>query len=199
MPNVYLYNPFKSDCIESLIDSWVNTEIERGWKKELVRVRHGQDKPLGVVGPKDTLYIIGHGDVQANRICDRTSIDEGAPEILHPQDLAARLVTDGLKDRSFTIKIYSCLAARGFMDSFAANAAQQIKLKVGSLGGLSCKFTIYGYNEIVSILVKHPQTGEYGKFVGELKEDVTGAGADTIEITQARASTSKKLLVSPGF
>ncbi|MBE4749115.1 hypothetical protein G4177_13180 [Corallococcus sp. ZKHCc1 1396] len=199
MPNVFLYNPFKSDCIEDLIDRWVNAEEARGWKKDLVRVRHGPNKPLDDLEPGDTLYIIGHGDVTPNRICDRASSDGGTPEILHPPQLAARLFADGLTDKAITIKIYSCLAARGVLDSFATNAALQIKQKCGSSGGLSCKFNIYGYDEIVSILVLNPQTGEYGKFVGELKEDVTGVGEDTIELTTRKAKSSRKLLVKKGF
>jgi len=196
MANVYLYNPFESDCIEDLIDQWMSAEEKRGWTKNLVRVRHGEGKPLGDLDKGDTLYIIGHGDVQANRICDRTSSLGATPEVLTPDKLAARLKTDGLTDKSIKIKIYSCLAARGVMDSFARNAAQQIKLKCGSTGGLSCRFTIYGYNEIVSVLVNHPTQG-YGKFVGELKKDVGGT-EDIIELTDKKASSSREILVRPG-
>ncbi|GMU08195.1 hypothetical protein [Corallococcus caeni] len=196
MPNVFLYNPFESDFIENLINRWVNTERERGWKKNLVRARYGTDeKPLADLEAGDTLYVIGHGDVQANKMCDRTSHEGLDPEILHPEELARRLKEDGLTDKKIKIKIYSCLAARGVLDSFATNAAMQIKLKIGSTGGLSCKFTIYGYNEIISVLIKNPLNNEYGKFVGELKEDVEGG----IEVTEQRASSSRKVLVKPGF
>lgn len=199
MPRVFLYNPFESDCIEDLIDRWIQAEKDRGWLKDLVRVRHGQDKPLDDLKPGDTLYIIGHGDVTPNRMVDRGPTEGGTREILQPHELAERVRADGLTDRAITIKIYSCLAARGIMDSFATNAAIQIKLKCGSNGGLSCKFNIYGYDEIVSILVLNPLTGKYGKFVGELKKDVTGAGEDTIELTKVRASSSRRLLVKKGF
>ncbi|WP_147445809.1 hypothetical protein [Corallococcus aberystwythensis] len=199
MPRVFLYNPFESDCIEDLIDRWIKAEVARGWTKELVRVRHGPDKPLDDLKPGDTLYIIGHGDVTPNRMVDRAASDGGTPEVLQPHELAARLLADGLTDRAITIKIYSCLAARGVLDSFATNAAIQIKLKCGSNAGMSCKFNIYGYDEIVSILVLNPQTGEYGKFVGELKQDVTGESDDTIELTTVKASSSRRLLVKKGF
>lgn len=200
MANVYLYNPFTSDFIEQLIDSWVKAEAERNWKKELVRVRYGtKKKPLSDLKAGDTLYIIGHGDVQMNRICDRTGAQQGEPEVLFPPDLATRLKEDGLTDKAIKIKIYSCLAARGILNSFATNAAIQIKLKLGGTGGLSCKFTIYGYDEIVSVLIKHPKTGEFGKFVGELKADVEGTGDETIELTDKKAKSSRKVLVKPGF
>ncbi len=199
MTRVFLYNPFKSDCIEDLIDRWIQAEKARGWTKELVRVRHGPDKPLGDLKAGDTLYIIGHGDVTPNRMVDRGPTEDGTREILQPHELAARVLADGLTDKAITIKIYSCLAARGVLDSFAMNAAVQIKLKCGSMGGMSCKFDIYGYDEIVSILVLNPQTGEYGKFVGELKQDVTGVNEDTIELTTVKASSSRRLLVKKGF
>ncbi|RKI48204.1 hypothetical protein D7Y27_05325 [Corallococcus sp. AB004] len=199
MPKVFLYNPFKSDCIEDLIDRWIKAEETRGWTKDLVRVRHGPDKPLGDLKSGDTLYIIGHGDVTPNHMVDRGPTEGGTQEVLQPHELAARVFSDGLTDKAITIKIYSCLAARGILDSFATNAAIQIKLKCGSMGGMSCKFDIYGYDEIVSILVLNPKTGEYGKFVGELKEDVTGVSEDTIELTTVKASSSRKLLVKKGF
>jgi hypothetical protein len=196
MPNVFLYNPFESDFIEHLIDKWVKAESERGWKKNLVRVRYGTgQKPLTDLEPDDTLYVIGHGDVQANKMCDCTSLEGSNPEVLKPEDLAKRLKEDGLTDKKIKIKIYSCLAARGILDSFATNAAMQIKLQCGGTGGLSCKFTIYGYNEIISVLIKNPLNGEFGKFVGELKEDVEGG----IEVTTQRAKSSRKVLVKPGF
>lgn len=197
MATVYLYNPFSSDYIEGLIDQWIQAEKARGWTKDLVRVRHGEDKPLTPLARGDTLYIIGHGDVQANRICDRTPQQGSNPEILTPEQLAVRLKGDGLTDKPIKIKIYSCLAAQGVLDSFAKNAAVQIKLKIGGMGGLSCKFTIYGYREIVSVLINHPTQG-YGKFIGELKKDVNGTD-DVVDLTEKRASSSREVLITPGL
>jgi len=61
------------------------------------------EKPLGVVGPADTLYIHAHGDT--------TVIGSRSNEGVTPEQLVQRLIEDGLQPQPAKLKVFACHSA----------------------------------------------------------------------------------------
>jgi hypothetical protein len=142
----YAYMPFNDPGLLGYVqrttrDFHKNTPLEKFSKQVLVH--DGTTQPLRQVSAKKQLYVFGHGSTRSTKISDNSH------NSLSIDDLAMRLLMDGLSLSHKKLKLFSCEGGIGEGHSMAA----QLKRAMVKLGFSA--ITVYGYHDSLTVSARH--------------------------------------------